>query len=233
MKLNKLCEGAKFDPMWEWCSKNIANFRDLYFTDAIDLDNNSKIIAAPELKIDTRDEEIPYIIDVEYYLEIVGPNLKSFKNLKKLDHPRVVFNGQSKLNFNNLATADIHNDEAIRFIFSNYTSLEAGMFTRYNFDTLSFDGCTSNTLYDFSEYKNCGFILLYEIMYYSDINISNILFLLDQQVNISEVDFSYQARVGALLTKIVNRYLKFKDKENYTMDFTVEVLDNKFDENIL
>ena len=219
--------------MREWCDKNIASFRDLYRMDSIDLDDDAKTISAPELKIDTQEETIPYIIDVEYDLEIVGPNLKSFKNLIKLDHPRVIFNGQSKLNFNRLATADVHNDEAIQFKFLNYTSLEAGMFTRYNFDTLSFDGCKSNTLYDFSEYKHCGFILLYEIMYYSDINISNILFLLDPYVNINEVDFSYQARVGERLTKIVNRYLKFKDKENYTMDFTVEVLDNKFDENIL
>lgn len=233
MKLNNLCEGKRSDAMIDWCVKNIDGFRDTYKNDAIYLDIKTKTINAEELTINTHEETIPYIIIAAYDLEIVGPNLKSFKNLNKLGVPRVVFNRQSKLDFNKLKSADIYDNDELKFTFINYTSLEARMFTPFVFEHLCFDGCISNTLYDFSYYKNCESISLYEMMYYSDVNISNILFLLDQQVNISEVDFSYQARVGALLTKIVNRYLKFKDKEKYVMDFTVEVIDNEFDENIL
>lgn len=233
MKLNKLCEGKIFDNMYAWCDKNIPSFRELYRHEDIFLDDATKTIFAQELKIDTLDAILPYGITVEDDLEIVAPNLKSFKNLNKLDTIGVYFNGQSKLNFNKLQTADARNHGQLRFSFLNYTTLEADMFTKYIFDMLSFYDCKSNTLYDFSKYVRCDNISLYTMMLNADVNISNITYLLDPHVYIDEVDFSYHRRVGELLTKIVNKYLRYKDKENYVMDFTVEVLDNEFGENIL
>ena len=232
MKLNKLCESKKLDDMLLWGANNIYDFLDLKHQGVIDLDEKSGTINAFSMVISTRVEEFPYIIEAENKLEIIAPNLKSFKNLNRIDVPYILFTNQSKLNFYDLDSTGINgNNVRLTFGFDNYNTLEARMFTEHDFKWLSFSNCPSSTLYDFSQYTNNAGIdrLSFREIVISDFK--NITYLLDDSVFIYEVLFNFMG--GVALEKIVNKYLIKQNKFEHVMDFTVELIDAEFNESIL
>ncbi len=232
MKLNNLHESKKLDQMMVWCENNIQDFTNKY--GSITVDEKTNCITAQDLVIQTSDKILPYLIDVEYELEIKKSRLTSLKNIINLDVPSVFFRDQSSINFNNLVNEDGNLYSGLYFSFSDYDNLNAHDFTKNIFNHLNFVSCKSKTLYDFSNYKNNKQIkklLIYTIENLNTI-ILNLVSILDASVSINEIDFGYSLH-GDKLTEITNNYLNMHNKQDYVMDFTLELLDNEFDASIL
>lgn len=230
MKLTHLYESNILDDMMEWGAVNIYDFSRLKLHGVIEINEKTGTFNAFGMVINTQVEEFPFAIEVENTLKITAPNLKSFKNIKNINVPTVIFTNQSKLNFYDLDSTDIHgNNVPLSFGFGKYNHLEADMFTKHKFNALSFNHCPSSTLYDFSQYlNNAGIVRLYFLGIFIN-DIKNLTYLLDTSVLISNVIFSG----NVALQKIVNTYLQLPNKSDYVMDMTIELLDNDFEENIL
>ncbi len=231
MKLNNICEDKKFDKMMRWCSNNIFDFFDKYGRDEIKIDEKENKIIGSDISIITKEEKIPYQIFGDGVLEITGSNLNSFENLMNLDTVMVVFYKNNMLDFHKIDTLETLGHDMFDFNFFSNTKLEASMFRDAMFTSLYFHKCMSNTLYDFSQYVNNETIDMFGII--GNYKIKNLTYLLNDYVYITHVDFENLDSIGEEVSDIINKYLHNKNKSDYVMDFTVELLDKDVDESIL
>ena len=237
MKLSSLREASSDDDdthfnMWEWCSENIFDFHALYKQGEIVLDIESKKIIAEEILLITSDTELPYTLAISETLDLKAPKLVSFTNFGFNTSPYIKFLLETKLDFNQLSTLDVPDNTKFSFKFMFHNTLNANMFTQNTFSHLYFHHCRSTTLYDFSQYRNNDIIEKFRVV--GNIAPTNVTYLLDRNVYIGKVEFEDVITIdGELLAQIINKYLNYRDTENYVMDFTVEVLDSGFDESIL
>ena len=236
MKLNSLHEASSVDDthfnMREWCNENIFDFPALYKQGEIVLDIESKKIIAEDILLITEDTELPYTLAISETLYLKASKLASFKNLGFNTSQYITFLLDTKLDFNQLSTLDVPDNTTFSFNIMFHNKLNAKMFTQNTFRHLYFHHCKSTTLYDFSQYRNNDIIEKFRVV--GNIAPTNVTYLLDRHVYIGRVEFEDVITIdGELLAQIINNYLNYCDKENYTMDFTVELLDSGFDESIL
>lgn len=233
MKLHNLLENYdESDEVYLWCVANIKDFSKLKWEEKLRVYTDSKSIHGSFITIETRDEFIPYGIYAERELRLYAPKLKLFSNLS-FSGCTVFFNGPISLDFDNLEDVVTSSDMRLKFYFKACHSMKTKQFLPYNFDSLAFDECRSDELYDFSTYTGNLRIGRLIVRAHGLTNIKNLTSLLDEKVNIREIFIMTDNTVGPSLSRICNKYLAKDDKENYTMDLTLELLDEGFSERII
>lgn len=222
--------------MDKWCRYNIIDYLNMYDAEDEDLlqfypHSNQIFINACE--VETIDEELPFGLIAGEFFTIRGSNLTSFKNMPDLDShygtlPPMTFKFCDKLDF----TQMYHDTSHLNIQFNNSRNISPRTINKNQiFAELLFEWCTSDSICDISEYVALSTIKMLTIFGVKK-RLSHLTDIFDTRIeSIGNLRSSvYSSREESFLIDGLNKYLKLS--KDHIMDFTVELIDNGFEEDL-
>lgn len=214
--------------MLEWCERNIMSFSEHTGSNpsGITLDvDNQYIYEYYNICIRSNDKRLPFRC-VAGTVTFSCPNLSSFDNFPfdNQNIPILHFEDICSLDFNKL---EYKND--VELVFTNERSVIPSDLKHLSLSTLSYAGFNAVVTHDLSQYDNLKITKLCITTQYRLKNLSHTIANKNTLERILFYPGFYETYTCERLNDIFCKYHWKADKENYIMDFTVDMIDNGFE----